>query len=129
MTKNGNGNGYNGKFTTRQFIDAIPGTGGVVSLIADCVGCAWNTAKKYIDKYPTVNQAWRNERSSINDKAQDNIITAIKGGDLQMSKWWLSVLDDEFKPKQAVEHSGQDGGPIIITMTWDDDASDASHTT
>ncbi len=122
------GNGYNGKFTTQQFIDAIPGTGGVVSLIADRVGCAWNTAKKYIEKYPTVNRAWHNERSRINDRAQDNIITAIRNGDLQMSKWWLSVLDDEFKPKQSVEHSGQDGGPITITLTWDDHASDESHT-
>ena len=115
MTKNENGNGYNGKFTAQQFIDAMPGTGGVVSLIAAVVGCAWNTAKKYIDEYPTVNRAWRNERSAINDKAQHNIIKSINEGDLQMSKWWLSVLDDEFKPKQAVQHTGTgEDGELVV---------------
>ena len=113
MAENGNGN--NGKFTAQQFIDAMPGTGGVVSLIAGVVGCAWNTAKKYIDEYPTINRAWQNERSRINDKAKHNIIKSINEGDLQMSKWWLSVLDDEFKPKQDIKvgGTGEDGELVI----------------
>ncbi len=120
MSKNGNGEGYNGKFTAQQFIDAMPGTGGVVSMIADVVGCAWNTAKKYIDEYPTVNRAWLNERGRINDKAKHNIIEAItKEKDLQMSKWWLSVLDDEFKPKQDIKHtgSGEDGAFVYNVIS------------
>lgn len=118
-----NGNGYNGKYTAQQFIDAIPGTGGVVSLIADRVGCAWHTARKYINTMPTINQAWKNERSVINDKAQHNIIKAVNDGDLQMSKWWLSVLDDEFKPKQEVEHTGSIDNTIRVIggIDLDDD--------
>ena len=123
MSKNGNGDGYNGKFTAQQFIDAMPGTGGVVSMIADAVGCAWNTAKKYIDTYPTVNQAWLNERGRINDKAKHNIISSINDGDLQMSKWWLSVLDDEFKPKQDIKHTGSgERGEIIFKNASNIDA-------
>ena len=99
MSENGRANGY----TAQQFITAIPGTGGVVSAIANRVGCAWHTAKKYIDNYPTVNRAWRNERYKVNDMARVNIITAIKNGDMQMSKWWLTVLDSEFRPKQEVD--------------------------
>lgn len=112
-----NGNGKNGKYTAQQFIDAIPGTGGVVSAIAERVGCAWNTAKKYIDEYATVKQAWQNERHYITDMAQDNIIGAVKDGDLQMSKWWLQVMDEEFNPPQRQEISGTDGGPIDIKTT------------
>ena len=109
-----NGNGYNGKYTAQQFIDAIPGTGGVVSAIADKVGCAWDTAKKYLTEYATVNRAWENERSKITDRAEHNIVGAIKDGDLQMSKWWLQVMRDEFVPRERREHTGEGGGPIEL---------------
>lgn len=94
--------GTNG-YTAQQFIDAIPGTGGVVSAIADKVGCTWNTAKKYLTEYATVYTAWQNERNRINDRARHHIIQAILAGDLQMCKWWLQVMDEEFKPKQEVD--------------------------
>ena len=121
MATNGNGNGYNGKYTAQQFIDAIPGTGGIVSAIADNVGCAWNTAKKYIDEYSTVNQAWQNERNRIKDQARHNVITSIEKGDLQTSKWFLTLTDREFQPIRKQEISGPDGGPI--ELTWPDGSS------
>lgn len=102
------GNGKNGNYTAQQFIDAIPGTGGIVTEIAKRVGCAWNTAKKYIEEYATINIAWQNERNRINDLAKSNIIKAMEGDednppDIQTSKWWLGVMDKEFMPKSKVE--------------------------
>jgi len=102
------------KFTAEQFIKAIPGTGGIISQIARIVGCEWNTAKKYIDEHPTVYQAWENERNSITDRAQHNILVAITEGDLQMSKWWLQVKDPEFKEKSEVDLT-TGGNPIVVT--------------
>ena len=91
------------RFTAKQFIDAIPNTGGVITEIAARVGCSWNTAKKYLGKYPTVEQAWQDERERITDLARSNIIKAIETDkDLQMSKWWLQVMDAEFNPAQTV---------------------------
>jgi hypothetical protein len=113
------GNGKNGKYTAQQFIDAIPGTGGVVSAIADSVGCAWNTAKKYIDEYATVNQAWQNERNRITDRAEHNIVGAINRGDLAMSKWWLQVMRDEFVPKERREFAGEVDNRIVIEYVND----------
>ena len=96
------------KFTAKQFIDAIAGTGGVISEIASRVGCSWNTARKYIDKYATVKAAWQEERERITDKARSNIITAIEDDkDLHMSKWWLQVMDDEFKPASKLDVTSQ----------------------
>lgn len=109
-----------GKFTVQQFKDAIPGTGGIVSAIAGRVGCDWHTAREYIDKYPSVKQVWSDERSKINDKAKHNVIKAINDGDLQMSKWWLQVMDDEFLPRQRSEVTGADGGDVrhVLEVTY-----------
>jgi predicted transcriptional regulator len=104
------------KFTTTQFIEAIPGTGGIVSAIASKVNCDWHTARKYIDEHPTVKQAYDDERSKITDKARHNIVKSIHDGDLMMSKWWLQVMDEEFLPKQRQELTGAGGG--AIEMTW-----------
>lgn len=93
-----------------------------MSAIAQAVGCDWHTARKYIDEHPTVKQAWENERNKITDKARHNIVKAIHDGDLQLSKWWLQVMDDEFVPRQRNELTGVDGGPIIID--WGDHAAD-----
>lgn len=115
--------GSNG-YTAQQFIDAIPGTGGIITEIAARVGCAWNTAKRYIDEYSTVNVAWQNERNKINDLAKSNIIRAMRGDennppDIQTSKWWLGVMDKEFMPKSKVE---LDGDSVKVNVYMPDNA-------
>lgn len=60
------------QFTAKDFIEAIPGTGGIVSTIAKAVGCEWHTAKKYIDNYPTVKQAYDDECEKNLDIANRN---------------------------------------------------------
>jgi hypothetical protein len=108
-----------GKYSAQLFINAIPGTGGIISAIADKVNCDWHTARRYIDSYPTVNQAWQAERNKVTDKARHNIIKAVQDGDLQLSKWWLQVMDDEFVPREKRELTGADGGPVVIEWTED----------
>ena len=104
------------KYTAGQFIQAIKGSGGVISAIADAVGCDWHTAKKYIDQYPTVQEAWQSERQRITDRARHNIIRAIGDGDLQMSKWWLQVMYDEFVERNRTEVSGANGESLTIVI-------------
>lgn len=71
-------------------------------MIARKVGCDWHTANRYIEKHPTVRRAWEHERSRITDRAQHNIVKSIEGGDLQLSKWWLRVMDKDFRDNEAV---------------------------
>ncbi len=104
------------RYTAGQFIAAIKGSGGVISAIADAVGCSWHTARKYIDQYPTVKEAWENERQRITDRARHNIIRAIGDGDLQMSKWWLQVMDPEFVERNKTELTGKDGEGLTIVI-------------
>ena len=114
------------KFTIAQFMAAIPGSGGIISAIADAVGCDWHTARKYIDVHLSVNQAWQDERNKITDRARHNIIKALAEGDLQMSKWWLQVMDPEFVERNRTELTGADGGQlrIVYINDWRDSAED-----
>ena len=54
-------------YTAKQFIDAIPGTGGIVSTIADRVGCKWHTARKYIEEYPTIKEVYNEEIERVDE--------------------------------------------------------------
>ena len=108
------------QFTAKQFIKAIPGTGGIISALADKVGCGWHTAKRYIEDYATVAEAWEAERNKITDKAKHNIIKSIQIGDLQMSKWWLQVMDDEFVPREKQELNAEH--KVIFEVVRDRDS-------
>ena len=107
-------------YTTKKFIDAIPGTGGIISALADRVGCSWQTARKWTREYPTVVMAWEEERNKVTDRARHNILKALQAGDLQISKWWLQVMDDEFVPRQKTEITGHDGGALTVELVWPD---------
>jgi hypothetical protein len=105
-----------GRYTAAQFIKAIPGTGGIISALAEKVGCTWHTARNYVENYTTVTEVWEAERNKITDKAKHNIVKSIQKGDLQMSKWWLQVLDDDFVPRQRVDQ--QTDGKMEIVVTY-----------
>ena len=103
-------------YTTAQFIKAIPGSGGIITTIAKRVGCAWNTANKYITQYPTVQQAYLNECEHVTDAARSVVIAEIVDGKkVETAKWWLvHKAKDEFAPRQ--EHTGADGGAQVIKV-------------
>ena len=113
-----NGNGSNGRYTAAQFIEAIPGSGGIISTIAARVGCAWHTAKKYITTYPTIQRAYDDECEKITDLAESTLIKSIRDGDVASAKWWLTRKGKERGFVQRQEITGADGGPVILT--WPD---------
>jgi len=78
------------QFTAKQFIDAIPGTGGIISTIAKRVGCNWHTAQKYITEYATIAKAYMDECAIIDDLAVSTVMKSIKDGDVATAKWWLA---------------------------------------
>ena len=108
----------NNHYTAKQFIDAIPGTGGIISTIAKRVGCQWHTAKKYIENYPTIQQAYENEKHSIDDKAVSVIYQAIAKDDLATAKWWAAMkLGKEF-------HVTEKHIADVTIVNWDDNNTD-----
>ena len=78
------------KYKADDFIKAIPGSGGIIATIARRVGCDWWTAKRAIERYPSVKAAYGAECETVSDLAESTLIKAIKEGDVASAKWWLT---------------------------------------
>lgn len=112
MTKNGNG-----RYTAQQFIDVMPGTAGIITTIAARVGCAWHTAKKYIENYATIKDAYNAECERVLDAAESVIIgDIVEQKDVQTAKWYLTMKGRErgYAQTQRSEISGPGGGAIVV---------------
>ena len=112
------------QFKASDFIQAIPGTGGIITKIAAKVGCSWHTAAKYIANYPTVQAAYQDECEKVLDMAESVVIQKITEQDEQTAKWYLAMKGGHrgYAPKHQIEQTGD----LIIKMVWGDgDDADA----
>jgi hypothetical protein len=107
-------------YTANQFIEAIQGSGGIITTISERVGCDWHTAQKWIKDYPTVAQAYEDECQRINDMAQSVLMKSIKEGNTQDAKWWLAKKRKaEFGDSVDVTSGG--AAISLIRVSWDAD--------
>lgn len=110
------------KVKTPTLLEAIKGSGGVVSVIADALGVAWHTADKAIQESEEAKQALSNEMEKRLDLAESVVIKNIEMAEKQQSKgyfadtsdakWYLSKKgkNRQYGEKLEVEHSGE--------LTW-----------
>ena len=105
-------------YKAQDFINAIPGSGGIISTIAARVGCDWSTAKKYITDYPTVAQVHQDECEKVTDLAETEIIKAIRNGDTHTAKWYLTMKGRErgYAKTERQEVTGPDGDPVQFVI-------------
>jgi hypothetical protein len=98
------------QYTAQQFINAIPGSGGIISTIARRVDCNWSTAKKYIESFSTIKAAYDDEREAILDVAESvvygNIQAAAK---IQRSTDYNAQVDSS-DAKWLLARKGKDRG-------------------
>ena len=99
-----------------QFIAAIPGTGGIITKIAERVGCAWHTAKKYITEYSTVAEVYQDECERVLDVGETRLIEAVDEGEPWAVKFFLSTKGKHRGYVERSEHTGADGGPIAFDL-------------
>jgi len=104
------------QYTVKQFADAIPGSGGIISTIARRVGCEWATADKWCKESPTLARMLQDERESILDLAESVLFKNIREGDTSDAKWLLARMGKQrgYADKQEIEHSGS-----VIVVNWD----------
>jgi len=104
MAKNG--------FTADEFIKAIEGSGGFVTTIARRVGCSRTTVYNAMERYATVKQAIQDEKDSLKDMAEGELLKQIKGGNTTAVIFYLKTQakDRGYVEKQEIEH--QNAVPI-----------------
>ncbi len=125
------------KYKAQDFINVIPGSGGIVSSIARKVGCEWNTAKKWVTEKPTVAAVYDAECETVIDAAEGVVIGNIQAAvqiqqrarnegrprmvDSADAKWYLTKKGKHrgyVDSRQEIEQSGtwtirviEDDGP------------------
>jgi len=104
----------------KVFLDAIPGTGGIITAIARRVGCSWHTADKYIKRYPTIQQAYRDECERVLDIAESKVIELISAGDPQMLRYYLSTKGKKRGYTERQEVTGENGAAIAFRIIYPD---------
>lgn len=105
-------------YTAEQFITAIKGSAGIISTIAKRVGCEWNTAKKYIEAHPSIKNAWENERETVLDMAETQLIKAVQCGKDWAVKYTLSTIGKKRGYVERQEVVGPDGDAIKIEVEY-----------
>jgi len=104
------------KYTAQQFINAIDGSGGIITTIAERVGCEWNTAKRWIEGHSTVKRAYDDECERLVDVAESVIHSSIcDERDVHTAKWYLKMKGAMrgYTQTQKTEQSGE----IVIKYT------------
>lgn len=104
------------RYSRKEVLDAIRGSGGIVSRVADLLGCDWHTARAYIDKWGSTKQAMEAEGERVTDVAENKLINSVNDGEQWAVKFWLTTKGKKRGFNERVEVAGEDGGPIPIVI-------------
>ena len=100
-----------------DIINAIKGSAGIKTTIAKRLGVVRQSIDNYIERYPTVKEAYLTEKAGIDDAAQSVVINDIlQNRSVETAKWWLRVkCADEFNPPAQIDLNAQVNGTLHIT--------------
>jgi hypothetical protein len=69
------------EYTDEQFIAAIKDSRGIVKVVAERVGCEWQTAQNHIQKSPRLKLMMRCEREALIDVAEGHLFDMVEDKD------------------------------------------------
>jgi len=78
-------------YRASQFIEAIPGSGGIISTIAARVGCHWHTARRFCMEVKAVREVYDDEVEKTYDMAEAVVLKALQKEDVPTAKWYLTM--------------------------------------
>ena len=77
--------------TKKKMINAIIGSGGIISVIAQRAGCKYCTVFDKIEKYPELRDYIEKEKEKVLDVAESELIKKIKTGDNTAMLFYLKT--------------------------------------
>lgn len=78
------------RISRQRIATAIPGSGGVISMIARRTGYSWHAVRDVIDADAELSRMLRDEQETVDDMAIATLITKIRDGDEAIARWWLA---------------------------------------
>ena len=109
------------KYTQKNILDAIKGSGAIMSVIAKRLGCGWHTADTYCRASDDTLRALIDEEETVLDMAESALFSSIQDGDVTSSKWILSTKGKMRGYSERHEITGASGGPVQIVYDKDFD--------
>lgn len=112
------------KHTAEQVKAAIKGSGGIKTKIATKLGISRPTLDSYLQRWPTVKEAYEAERAVVDDVAESVVIDDIVNHkNVSTAMWWLRMKrSDEFAPQVDVTVKGYT--TKANPDDWPDDSAD-----
>ena len=112
------------EYTVEQILEAIKGSGSIMSTVAKKLGCTWKTAETKINQHEETKQAFADERQTIIDMAESVVFNSIQEKDVQTAKWVLSTLGKKrgYSEKHELgftDSSGEDKEIVIKLIKAD----------
>ena len=87
--KGGNKTDWN-KYSEQVVLDAVKGSGAIMSVVADRLGVSWFSARNYINHYPAAVEAFEHEENKSIDFAQSKLLEKVREGDLNAIEFYLT---------------------------------------
>jgi len=78
------------RYTRAKILEAMAGSGGIISTVAKRLDCDWCTAKKFIHRWETTKNALEDEQEKVLDLCESTLVRSISQGDTHSAKWLLS---------------------------------------
>ena len=80
------------KYPKAKTLEAIKGSGGILSTVAKRLECQWHTAEAQVKRWPEALIAIQDEREGILDMSESTIFASVKNGDTGSAKFVLSTI-------------------------------------
>ena len=104
------------RVSRQRIAQAIPGSGGVIRVIAHRTGYTWHTVRDAIDADPELLQMLRDEQEAVDDMAEATLIGKIRDGDESVARWWLARRRrDRFGESVDVTSGGKPLAKIVLS--------------
>lgn len=107
------------RYTTEEVIAAITRARGIKVVAAKALGCNRLTIDNYIARHPTVKAAYEEQRATLVDIAEAQLLKKLDSAEWDAIKYVLSTLGKERGYGDTLRH---EGGLTIKVVYADSDA-------
>jgi hypothetical protein len=100
------------RYTAEKVLEAVKDSYGILSVIAERLGCHRDTVVNYAKRYATIQAAIDAERESLIDFAEHKLVEEIRDNNITAIIFTLKTQGKSRGYVERSELSGPNGGPL-----------------